>query len=321
MPPSSAPLQRRKRRQKHLRFCQGGIKMYRVFCLILIEIVLFGSSYLSCGIFLESRNFKRGQRASMLFLLFLCLIAFGWVFPDLLYDKVAFFTPILLVLPCGIFYLGSFLEKLSVILILYLASLGADVAAATASFYIEYFIKGETVSGNLLPSAPVHTLFTYIVLLSTALLSIHFFIFPNIRRYMTVFRRKLFFRLTLPFILIYIASNLFLSFIYVSSVPLFFTAAAGFAVIISVLVRLALRSVRFFMKKGQERDLLLIEQEQFDQQRASSEMLYDEYKRLRRISHDISGHYLSLSSLMDNEKWQETENYIQKLFEKKESST
>lgn len=300
---------------------RGGIKMYRVFCLILIEIILFGSSYLSCGIFLESRNFKRGQRASMLFLLFLCLIAFGWVFPDLLYDKVAFFTPILLILPCGIFYLGSFLEKLSVILILYLASLGADVAAAAASFYIEYFINGETVSGNLLPSAPAHTLFTYIILLSAALLSIRLFIFPNIRRYMTVFSRELFFRLTLPFILIYIASNLFLSFIYVSSVPLFFTAAAGFAVITSVLVRLALRSVRFFMKKGQERDLLLVEQEQFDQQRSSSEMLYDEYKRLRRISHDISGHYLSLSSLMDNEKWQETENYIQKLFEKKESST
>lgn len=295
--------------------------MYRVFCLILIEIILSGFSYLSCGIFLEARNFKGGRRASVLFLLFLCLIAFGWIFPDLLYDKVAFFTPILLVLPCVIFYLGSFLEKLSVILILYLASLGADVAAAASSFYIWYFINGETVSGNLLPSAPVHTLFTYIVLLSTALLSIHFFIFPNIRRYMTVFHRELFFRLTLPFILIYIVSNLFLSLIFVSSVQLFFTAAAGFAVIIAVLVRLALRSVRFFIRKGRERDLLLLEQEQFDQQRVSSKMLYDEYKRLRRISHDISGHYLSLSSLMDNEKWQETENYIQKLFEKKEESS
>ena len=76
---------------------------------------------------------------------------------------------------------------------------------------------------------------------------------------------------------------------------------------------LRLKKSSFFIRRENERTVLLLKRSQLKEQLKHSEELSRQYQTVRKVNHDISDHLTSIAFLLDSGRSDEAEDYISRL--------
>ena len=219
----------------------------------------------------------------------------------------------------ALFYRGNMIEKAVAAITFYLFSIISDMVSTIAGYIVQILFTSVPVSGNIILAGTPLSLTIYSILFSLSFFVYRCVLLPRARYYLDIFGTAFFFRIAGPFLLLYLASNVFLTVVYIDSAELFICLSFVFFLVTGLLTRYALRSFRFLLEREKEHTQLVLQKKQLELIAAHNRELSDKYKDIRRLNHDISSHLTALSYLISIEKWKDAEDYIDTLMNTKEN--
>lgn len=227
------------------------------------------------------------------------------------------FSATIIIFP-AFFYRGSLIEKTVVAIILYLFSMVADMISSLAGYIGQLLFTTVPVSGNIFLTGTPAALIIYSIIFPLTFLLFRHFILPHFKFYLNIFGTAFFFRITGPFLLVYLVSNGFLLLVQSHSVLLFAGLSFAFFFIMGLLSRYTLESFHFFLEIERKHTHLELQKKQLELIMEHTKKLSDKYTDIRRLNHDISAHLTALSHLIHMGKWSDSLDYISRLTHQKE---
>ncbi len=108
--------------------------MYRYIALMIIWVALLFYSFFSCRIFLPLRKSVKKYYWLLFIVLLILIFIASFLLPVSMFGMASFFSPLIMILPCVIFYKGDKILKGTVLIAVYLGSLVADAGATLIGF-------------------------------------------------------------------------------------------------------------------------------------------------------------------------------------------
>lgn len=286
--------------------------MYQRITTMIAWVLLFLFAFDAYALFLSLRKSIGRFIFLILFAGSAALTAAALCISDNALHIAASFSAVIILFPF-FFYQGAVIKKVVVTIIIYLSFMIADILASLAGYFIQIIFTAVPVTGNLFLTGPPVSLISYNIIFSILFLLCRRFILPQFTRFFDVFGVTFFIRITGPFLMIYLVSNIFLTLIYSDSVIVFSLCSLGFLLFTGILTKYALRSFRIFIEQENQHTQLLLQKGQLEQLTDHLNGLSKKYTDIRRQNHDMSGHLTALSYLIDTGQWDDAADYIDSL--------
>ena len=287
--------------------------MYRYIALMIIWVALL----FSCRIFLPLRKSVKKYYWLLFIVLLILIFIASFLLPVSMFGMASFFSPLIMILPCVIFYKGDKILKGTVLIAVYLGSLVADAGATLIGFLFQHFFTDSIVTGNIVATGELNALFFNDGIFLACLLVFYTNIFPKMKKCMEILTPDFFSHFAGPFLLTYLVSNGIISLIYVESFLSFLGGSLIFFLFVVIMMRYAMRSFRIFLLQENERTKLILQRDCLEQQAEHSKELAEKYSEIRKENHDISNHLCAVSYLIESKRWEEAQKYIETLLKEK----
>lgn len=281
-------------------------------------VLLFLFAFDAYALFLSLRKPLRRFIAVILFAIAAALAVAAICIPDNVLHIAASFSAVIILFPF-FFYQGVMIKKIVAAIIIYLSFMIADVFASVIGYFIQIIFTSVPVTGNILLTGPPISLISYNIIFSILFLLCRQFILPLFTRFLDIFGVTFFFRITGPFLMIYLVANIFLTLIYSDSIVVFLLCTLCFLLFTGFLTKYALQSFRIFITQENQHTQLLLQKEQLEQLTDHLNGLSKKYTDIRKQSHDMSSHLTALSYLIDTGQWNDASNYINRLILRRKS--
>lgn len=240
------------------------------------------------------------------------LASTGLLIPESALSFAGFVSTVIILFP-ALFYHGSLINKSAASLLIYINLIVSDMLSTLTGDLIQIAFTATPITGNIITTGTFVSLTSYKITYTALFLLSYRFILPRLKHYVDIFGDTFFLRMTGPFLLLYIVSNLFSALLYSDSMPLFIIMSLIFFLFIVFLTRHAMQSFRFFVRQQNKHTQLLLEKKQLEQQTAHLKELAEQYRIIRKQNHEISSHLTALSYLVNNEQWNDILEYIDRL--------
>lgn len=287
--------------------------------LVIVWLVLFIFSSNAYTFFLSPRKTLRKYFPLIYTAACILMAVILLLLPNRLLLYLSAFSAVAIIFP-SFFFRGTLIERTVVTIIFYLSSMLSDMISALSGYIVQTLFTEVPVSGNIVLTGTPLALTVYSIIFPLTMLASRFFILPQFKRFLDILGTAFFFRITGPFLLLYLASNAFITLIYSDSVLLFVNLSAVFFLFTGFLTKYALQSFNFFLAQEKGRTQLELQKKQLELMAAHTKELSDKYVDIRRQNHDISGHLTALSYLIHMERWKTAIDYIDRLIHTKETS-
>lgn len=290
---------------------------YRIsIIVVLLSLFIFSSD--TYAFLLPSRKWPKRYFILIHIIFILLLTALVLFLPDshILYLPTCSAAVMFL---SALFYRGKLVEKAVAAIIFYLFSIISDMVSTLAGYIVQILFTSVPVSGNIVLTGTPPAMAIYSILFPLSFFVYRCVLLPRARYFLDIFGTAFFFRIAGPFLLLYLASNVFLTVVYIDYTELFICLSFVFFLVTGFLARHALLSFRFLLEREKEHTQLALQKKQLELIAAHNRELSDKYTDIRRLNHDISGHLTALSYLISIEKWKDAEDYIHTLTNTKEN--
>lgn len=210
----------------------------------------------------------------------------------------------------------SWARRFSGMMIAYSILLMGEFIAVDLTYIIVYFISGELIPYRL-PDSPFlwQLMLTATIVFIVNMLLLVLFV-PLLRERFRYLHTKTIAMLGLPIVISMLMHNI-LSGLF-GTMPLTILTPMGLLICLGCLflLNVGFRDMRrqVLVRNNLENQRLLIEQ-----QLSYSQSLEEEYNALRKWNHDIDNHYISISYLLDNGKYDECKSYLAALLDIKDA--
>ena len=291
--------------------------MDRHIALFILWMLFFVYSFLAHRIFLPRRK-TAAPYTILSFAAVIGLIAAGsFLLPLSMFRMVSFLSTFIIVLTGILFFQGKKRQKAGITVMIYLICLIAESISGLAAYVYQIFFTSVRVTNNIVLSGEPGALLTYIIGFGVVMLFVCRGVFPWLRQCISALTPAFFFRFTGAFFLIFLLSNGMMNLLYLHSLAAFCAISVLVFVLIGIAARYAMRSFQVFMEQEKERTKLMLRRNYLEQQTAHAKELEERYREMRRQNHDIANHLFAVSYLIDSGQWEKTQEYIEKLLEKK----
>lgn len=293
--------------------------MYQRITVMIIWILLAFFSFDAYMLFLIPRNFLRKFGVLILCASSATVAATAMFLSDAIFRYTGPFSAAIILFPF-FFYQGTLIKKAVTAIIIYLSFMLTDMLSVIAGYFIQIIFTSVPVTGNIILTGTPISLISYNTVFAILFLLCRRFILPQFKHFLDIFGATFFFRITGPFLMVYLGANGFLTLIYSDSTQMFVLCSLVFCLFTGFLTKYALQSFRIFIEQEREHMYLLLQKKQLEQLADHLNGLSQKYTDIRRQNHDITSHLTALSYLIDTGQWKDVSDYIDRLINLKEES-